>query len=440
MPVADRADGFRKGPSSIIGLQEDDELDFKSEPYLLASPDETIKGKARLELAKDVSAFLNTRGGIILIGVTTSVDPASQVECASALTPIPQQLINLKQIRDVLREYVYPQPRFNIELIHEQLDGSAICMLVVEQGTDRDMPYIVIRERAYEKGAAKSILSIYERQATDNVPMRPEHIHVRLHQAWDQLDLVGGAHLDLMGEALDSEARQVLDLDREACRLLEDGLHYYLQFVPMVSERLFNYNEGDEPDLESDLMRFTPTRPMGFGLRGTSKIERLPAHGLVRAVFPGSYSLSISKYGLVTAVQAGRRVTWATADRGFPKPTINPLAVVEFNYDVCRVVKEIVAARSPSSMATCRVILGVHGQFQEIHLPTGWPADSFAIGWEEPTKSPPFEVATRVTKPRDPGRDAYQVTKAFYDHFQLGAKLIPFVRDSAVDPDCFPGR
>jgi len=46
----------------LVGTEESDQLDFKLAPYVLDAPHQ------KWELAKDVAAFANRRGGVIVIG------------------------------------------------------------------------------------------------------------------------------------------------------------------------------------------------------------------------------------------------------------------------------------------------------------------------------------------------------------------------------------
>ena len=71
MTVSDRAELYgslgrgRQGFEEIRETPESDWLDFKESHYWLDDK------KHKLELAKDVSAFANSRGGVIVIGIKT---------------------------------------------------------------------------------------------------------------------------------------------------------------------------------------------------------------------------------------------------------------------------------------------------------------------------------------------------------------------------------
>ena len=73
---------------ALIGIAESVWLDAKESPYLLDTP------KQKLELAKDVSAFANSGGGIIVIGFDTSRNPLTSGEYISRVSPFPLTLLD----------------------------------------------------------------------------------------------------------------------------------------------------------------------------------------------------------------------------------------------------------------------------------------------------------------------------------------------------------
>jgi len=64
---------------SLIGLEEDTWLEAKGRnPYDFTTP------AGRFELAKDVSAFANADGGILIVGLATILLPAAKTEQITA--------------------------------------------------------------------------------------------------------------------------------------------------------------------------------------------------------------------------------------------------------------------------------------------------------------------------------------------------------------------
>ncbi|WP_030277667.1 helix-turn-helix domain-containing protein [Streptomyces sp. NRRL B-24484] len=89
-------------PDRLLGTAENAWLDFKTTPYAL----HTEKGK--FELAKDVAAFANAQGGIIVCGVQTVPLEAEAKDVATKLTHFPRTLVKLQAYRDVVGDLVHP--------------------------------------------------------------------------------------------------------------------------------------------------------------------------------------------------------------------------------------------------------------------------------------------------------------------------------------------
>src|SRR5260370_36779783 len=91
----------RRAVSELLDSLESEFIDFKSEPYRL--DDESQK----LELAKDVSAFANTHGGFIVLGIRTKKVAEDSPGVADELKPIPSKLFKQQQYQRNTRDSMY---------------------------------------------------------------------------------------------------------------------------------------------------------------------------------------------------------------------------------------------------------------------------------------------------------------------------------------------
>ncbi|MEV7238063.1 hypothetical protein AB0N06_30185 [Streptomyces sp. NPDC051020] len=93
-------------PKAILGTPESEWVDFKTAgpngPYDLG----TDKGK--FELAKDVAAFANTRGGLIVCGFRAKRRPTDLHEAAQKEIPFAKRLVNTDTYKEIITEYVRP--------------------------------------------------------------------------------------------------------------------------------------------------------------------------------------------------------------------------------------------------------------------------------------------------------------------------------------------
>lgn len=86
---------------ALVGTRECGWLDAKGAPY-------RFRDGGKRELVIDVAAFANSGGGLIVIPATTElVDGAEVIE---EIRQMGRELVDPKQIKDTVAEYVYPAP------------------------------------------------------------------------------------------------------------------------------------------------------------------------------------------------------------------------------------------------------------------------------------------------------------------------------------------
>ncbi|KMS75887.1 MULTISPECIES: RNA-binding domain-containing protein [Streptomyces] len=90
-------------PVALLELRETQWLDAKGGPYQLAD------AKAVEELAKDVAAFANGGGGLIVIGIATRLEHDEEV--LDRIVGLDPAAVNVDQIRKLIRQWITPAPR-----------------------------------------------------------------------------------------------------------------------------------------------------------------------------------------------------------------------------------------------------------------------------------------------------------------------------------------
>ncbi|MET8138285.1 ATP-binding protein, partial [Streptomyces sp. NPDC005251] len=90
----------------ILGTPESEWVDFKAAG--LNGPYDLSTDKGKFELAKDVAAFANTGGGLIVCGFKAKRRPSDLHEAAQKPTPFAKSLVNTDTYKDVITEYVRP--------------------------------------------------------------------------------------------------------------------------------------------------------------------------------------------------------------------------------------------------------------------------------------------------------------------------------------------
>jgi hypothetical protein len=139
----------------LLDTPESDTIDFKTTRYELDQP------RGRWELAKDVTAFANARGGVIVLGVETQRNPNDVVERASAIRPLRKRLVNTDQCRDVIAGWIHPMVRdFRCHWFSpDPAVDEGLLLLEVPAQREEDK-YFVVRRMIDEGGRQIEALGI----------------------------------------------------------------------------------------------------------------------------------------------------------------------------------------------------------------------------------------------------------------------------------------
>jgi len=109
-------------PTALLELPEGQWLDAKSAPYEMRDP------HAVEELAKDVAAFANGGGGIIVVGIRTRLEHGQEI--LDKTVPIERSSVDLDQWRKLIRQHITPAPRrVSVEWSD---DGQGACVVCID--------------------------------------------------------------------------------------------------------------------------------------------------------------------------------------------------------------------------------------------------------------------------------------------------------------------
>lgn len=125
---------------ALEGLAESAWLDVKQAPYGLAEGGR-VGNAAAWELAKDVAAFANAEGGIIVIPGRER--RSHHVAVIDEITDLPLEVVNPQQYRDTLSTRVYPLVA-DLEVgIHESAPGRGRLWIYVPRQAEELKPFLV---------------------------------------------------------------------------------------------------------------------------------------------------------------------------------------------------------------------------------------------------------------------------------------------------------
>jgi hypothetical protein len=160
-------------PQGIVGCPESDWFEAKREPYLL---NEVL---GQLELAKDVSAFANSGGGILVIGLKTTSQRG--IDVVEAVTPVDATLVNARTYRSALRVRLYPRLR-GLELaLTEVASGLVVVGIRIPRQPSGNLPVLVAGMPGVKARRSEGAYwGIFRRQGDASTPIVAAAVHTAL--------------------------------------------------------------------------------------------------------------------------------------------------------------------------------------------------------------------------------------------------------------------
>ncbi len=199
----------------FIGHPESEVLDAKSSPYTLG------EATRNFELAKDISALANSRGGFIILGLAADEpDAATMTELITSVRPIPLDKVNPKQYRDVIQSHVYPKPTVAMRWV--QGNDSQRLFVIEVTAHESEQPYLTVSASLGGGAVTGRAYGFFERSGahTDVATVEAMQGHLRDGRRFNQI----------VKARLEAIELQIADLSRRNERAVE-------------LEASFNYDE-----------------------------------------------------------------------------------------------------------------------------------------------------------------------------------------------------
>jgi hypothetical protein len=168
----------RGAVQEFIGRLENEFLEFKGEPYRL---DDEMQ---ELELAKDVSAFSNTLGGFIVLGINTTKVTEYSADVAEELRPIRKELFRQEQCEDIVRNWIYPPlNEFRVDFIPSAGDSeTGFFVLNIPASTSANKPFLIVKGTDDNKRKDRRVTFGYaERFRSSSRPATVQRLQQLLH-------------------------------------------------------------------------------------------------------------------------------------------------------------------------------------------------------------------------------------------------------------------
>jgi len=163
----------------ILGTAETDELEFKQQPYRIT---ERLQ---KWELAKDVAALANQRGGVIVIGYRTEKRPNELVDTVLEHREVPKDLVDWRAYRHTLQTWVHP-PLAGIAgqwYPRDPAIARGVFVLIVPAQPE-ESKYFVVHEMARADEAFPGAVGIPVRHDDHVLWLQPQAVHALLREAF----------------------------------------------------------------------------------------------------------------------------------------------------------------------------------------------------------------------------------------------------------------
>lgn len=431
---------------AFLDAVETGHLEFKGEPYRL---DQELQ---KQELAKDVSAMANARGGAILIGFKTTKDPVVLGDFVTAVRPIPSNQFDAEQYHGVIREWIYPSPAVTIEWFPVPPDRGVV-FIDVGAGEPEHLPHLLKRTVSDDGKRSEVVFGYVERRQGSIPPSSVQQIHallrsgMRMREIRGQYDLIQNTLQQLVDmqngvfEAQTAQAnaeRRNAEFNRDKLQALaasgfESIPNLLLAAYPTEPVRmrgLFDPRESDLIQLLQD-----PPRLKGNGWDLTIDEPMLNLHGRMRrSVKPGWKLLQISRDGVLMFLARGDDAFLSFSANQKPD---GPLFIVPFVLAHCVYVFTLFAQRvftyATPAPSTIRYVLQLRNMENEKHPALLHPNHlemnrhpALEYYRQMPYSSEGFEVTTPLDA--SPGEVTYELVAQVFEWFGFDRDRVRNVR------------
>jgi hypothetical protein len=411
----------------VLGTSEGFWLDFKQAPYQLDQAHE------RWELAKDVGAFANETGGLIVIGFRTERSPTLGIDTATAYRPVPRNLIDSVRYRSVLQTHLYPQVRgLSMYWFPPREEDSGVFVLEIPAQERQHKPFVVRRmldEGVRETGA----IGVPYRDGDQVGWWSPERVHHQLNLAHlGQGTFVPGP-AEVPADRQEA-AREQFDLAKGLANGDEVPICSLQAFPIQGPQQLpaFYSYEG----IRGALTNPPSLRTSGFNLRTGLEPDLVDGSLVSRA---RGRLVAIHPSGITTGVHRADRdgLGWAINDRRpTDEPTrINSIVLVEWTLEFFRFVNLLLSPLVPKT--PWRILIRAQGMRSvDVRLAPGNTTDWAA--WHGPwenRRATTDDLERSLEGSGDPETDAFLALTHFYGIWGFAEEDIPYAAGGRVLSD-----
>ena len=325
----------------LIGVIEDDWIEFKGVPYKLDSDFE------KQEFAKDISGLANADGGIILIGVKTELNDTHRGEEVLEIRPFKESLVDIKRYFDILGSWVYPSiQHIDIKWFPSSSNSQkGIVAIQISKQTHIKAPFLITKTIEDTGRKSTIVFGYVERKRTNVTPISVQELHLTLREGMQSNAITKQNEniQELLSQILEEKIQETavdigpLRAQRVSEALLAAGLHnrpsFTLTAIPSNSIEVQGLFESRDSKLVQLLEKPPELRYGGFDIN-MSTSTRIVHGQLRRAISEEHGSLELWKDGtlIFTVTGDSNFLSWGRYSEEANYLRISPIALIESTY------------------------------------------------------------------------------------------------------------
>lgn len=419
-------------PDDLIGWAESSWLDFKGSPY-------PTDNKGKFDICKDVAAFANAQGGLIVCGVKTTRDDNEARDIATSLHPFPRHTVKIESYKGVLSDYLWPRVDIDFQWFADpnSQDAGHYLVIEVEPIPEQDR-YVIVRRSLNDKAQLADGFFIPERRGDATASLRPDAAYRLINEGYRQVSmprspspvtpLLDSPSADPLARELATEGIEHMEQRQE----WQDTPVLFWQSIPLAPVSVLPNLFGAQ-NIEGRLRNQDVLRPAGFNFGDRTGGLAPYAGGLY--LDRTRCALWVRPDGSVTAgaVATPEMLCWAMEQR-YQQARINSLVLTEMTLEYFRIADDVVAPQLQSP-AEHRIFAR---RFQGNSPRSLGPGREFSTLFLSEARLASADMWDRSWRSLgDPERDAYEALRMVYALFGLDVGTNADVKDQRVPASAF---
>jgi len=426
----------------LIGVVESDVFDVKKQPYVVT----TNKGKS--DLAMDVAAFANAKGGMIVIGADAPGNKDVSHDPVIGLSPFPLELLQVQTYMNLLREWLYPMPT-GVEVRTYPVGGEGskgYAAIFIEPQAKEHLPILVARSLVddSQNRTSRTLVGYALRRGPGNESFEVKDFHSMFKRgleagSWiaEELREMRLALGKLSLAPVDEQKKmEVVDATlatlRESIKL-EDKRTLGMAIVPdeRISIKTI-LNDGND-GAKYLMLNPMPYRPYGWDL---GRLEVRTGPGYVQG--------SDSRWKVLRVTKDGSLFVAASLEKNYlahasPEEAhfINPTSLIEL---IAHISDFYQKALGDALFSGVTVYIRLQGLLPFGESATGLRPYTNDVGWrfdaklaEKDDLATAFSVSGYPAQESMQGRLAYLIIEQVYELFGLGTDTIPYITGEGTE-------